>query len=332
MSSSSSHYLSCPICSSSFHRSLIERHVRNCGVTNECSSSSFSSSAATTTPAPPIPPTTTTPSNYGPLRPGTSADLGPKRKRGLDRPSQEYRHLVILDFEWTCDNKKPVLPHAEIIEFSCVLVSTHPRPASIIAEFQQYVIPEHNPKLSKFAITLTGITQAQIDTIGVPLKVAIRRFHCWLKDQSIQLNYYPDLSEKKQRSHSQQLPFAICTWSDADLGSTLPRQMDALSLTRTPWFDKWINLKLAYTSVYKKSNSNLQKCLERIGLKFIGRAHSGLIDSINTASIVLDMINKQNYRFTRCTRYLLKDEWRMVGSRSSSSSSTDDVRKRSKVK
>ena len=93
----------------------------------------------------------------------------------------------------------------------------------------------------------------------------------------------------------------------------MPRQMEALKLTRTPWFDRWINLKLAYTSVYKKDSRGLQKCVEKIGLHFEGRAHSGLVDSINTAKIVLDMINKQNYRFCRCTRYLEKDSWAMVG-------------------
>ena len=85
-------------------------------------------------------------------------DLGSsKRKRGLDRPLQPFPHLIVLDFEWTCDNRKPMKPHSEITEFSCVLVQTTHRPASIVSEFQQYVKPEHNPNLSQFAIELTGI-------------------------------------------------------------------------------------------------------------------------------------------------------------------------------
>ena len=330
-----SSYVSCPLCAKSYHRQLIERHARACvGVVHTASTSSSASSTAppalppknivntssTSSAASSTPPPPPKSNPWGSLKPWVE-DIGFKRKRGLDRPIPEYRHLVVLDFEWTCDNQTPILPHSEIIEFSCVLVATSPRPARITAEFQQYVLPKHNPILSGFATTLTGITQTQIDN-GVPLEEAIHRFHTWLTQHGIELPPYSgNANEYKKR-----MPFAICTWSDADLGSTLPTQMKSLQLDRTPWFDQWINLKLAYTSVYKKSNSGLQKCVEKIGLKFMGRAHSGLVDSINTAAIAIDMINQQNYQFKRCTRYLLQDEWRMVGTKSA-----DKERKRTKV-
>jgi inhibitor of KinA sporulation pathway (predicted exonuclease) len=234
----------------------------------------------------------------------------------LDKPPGEYRHLVVLDFEWTCDNRKPVHPRAEIIEFSCVLVSTLPRPATIVAQFQQYVKPEHNPILTKFCTELTGITTRMIDDVGVPLKTAIARFHTWLEDHnSIEKSRIESLSSSSDRPRQRE-KFVICTWSDADLGMTLPRQMEALGLCRTPWFDRWINLKLSFASVYKKSSSGLKNCVESIGLTFEGRAHSGLVDSINTAHIVLDMLNKQNFTFQTCTRFL-DDQWEMIGSKRS---------------
>ena len=368
-----SHFVDCPLCSVSFHRSLIFSHAARCtGISEKettkttkdnnkiesrtshtsrtgiwwkqykgtppCSlppfpltnvmvlqpqpqqlpqqqlpppPSSSCGSLVLQPPQPPPPQQQPPPppsSSYGSLRPFTTADLGSsKRKRGLDRPLQPFPHLIVLDFEWTCDNRKPMKPHSEITEFSCVLVQTTHRPASIVSEFQQYVKPEHNPNLSQFAIELTGITQHQINN-GVPLKEAIARFHSWLENLNVNL---------KNCNKKQQLPFAIVTWSDADLGSTLPCQMSALNLTRTLWFDQWINLKLAYSSVYKKDSRGLQKCVEKIGLVFEGRAHSGLVDSINTASIVLDMINLQNYQFNKCTRYLEQDSWLMVGSAAS---------------
>ena len=310
--SSDSHFFACPLCGKEYHRALIASHCSRCDGTETKTKTTTTTTTETkitkiSTRIIPTAPPKPTPNPYGPLRPVTSADLGPKRKRGLDRPLQEFSHLVVLDFEWTCDNKLRQLqprPPAEIIEFSCVLVKTCPRPATIVAEFQQYCRPELHPVLSTFCKELTGITQDQINK-GVPLEIAIAKFHHWLQCHDIILN--------RQHASSSQLPFAICTWSDADLGGTLPRQMEALKLTRTPWFDRWINLKLAYTSVYKKDSRGLQKCVEKIGLHFEGRAHSGLVDSINTAKIVLDMINKQNYRFCRCTRYLEKDSWAMVG-------------------
>ena len=83
------------------------------------------------------------------------------------------------------------------------------------------------------------------------------------------------------------------TWSDADLGSTLPRQMMSLNIPRRDHFDRWINLKVFYERVYKKESKGLRRCVEAIGVKFEGRAHSGLVDARNTAGIVCDMVNRQ---------------------------------------
>ena len=333
----SSHFVSCPLCGNSFHRSMVHSHAAGCGTappppkakpppltppTIPPPLTTTGTSSTTTTNTTTSSSTTTNNNNkYGSLRPFTSADLGPKRKRGLDQPTAEFEHLVVLDFEWTCDDRRAIHPRAEIIEFSCVLVSTLPRPAAIVAQFQQYVKPEHNPKLTKFCTKLTGITTSMLDDVGVPLKVAIARFHTWLKEHNIiekskQDNLCPVPSSSSRRRSREREKFAIITWSDADLGMTLPRQMQALSLSRRAWFDHWINLKLSFTSVYKKSSSGLKRCVESIGLTFEGRAHSGLVDSINTAKIVVDMINKQNFTFRTCTRFL-DDEWEMIGSKRS---------------
>ena len=334
----SSHFVSCPLCGNYFHRSMVHSHAAGCGTAPPPKAKPPPPTTGTTTST--ITNTTTTNNNnkYGSLRPFTSADLGPKRKRGLDQPTAEYEHLVVLDFEWTCDDRRSIHPRAEIIEFSCVLVSTLPRPATVVANFQQYVKPEHNPKLTKFCTKLTGITTSMLDDVGVPLKVAIARFHTWLKEHNIIEKSKLDnlcsvsscstttstasttsttttTSSSRRRSRERE-KFAIITWSDADLGMTLPRQMQALSLSRRAWFDSWINLKLSFTSVYKKSSSGLKRCVESIGLTFEGRAHSGLVDSINTAKIVVDMINKQNFTFRTCTRFL-DDEWEMIGSKRS---------------
>mmetsp|Transcript_14001 Transcript_14001/g.33945 ORF Transcript_14001/g.33945 Transcript_14001/m.33945 type:complete len:329 (-) Transcript_14001:1167-2153(-) len=322
-----SHFVTCPLCSQEFHRSLIQRHCSTCigstisrptgGVRSAERSTGTTTATATakgkTNKKAVAPSPCKSTADYGSLRPATRADLGRKRKRGLDRTPQEYEHLVVLDFEWTCDDKRAVRPRAEIIEFSCVLVSTR-RPAAIVAEFQQYCKPEINPVLTRFCTALTGIRQEQVSN-GATLAVAIERFHAWLEGHGIALDFDRDSGERDD------MPFAICTWSDADLGVTLPRQMEALGLSRTPWFDRWINLKLAYASVYRRDSRGLRRCVEKIGLSFEGRAHSGLVDSINTARIVLDMINRQNHRFCRCTRYLEDgDGWSMVGASSGGNS------------
>ena len=52
-------------------------------------------------------------------------------------------------------------------------------------------------------------------------------------------------------------------------------------------------MKVFYERVYKKESKGLRRCVEAIGVKFEGRAHSGLVDARNTAGIVCDMVNRQ---------------------------------------
>lgn len=58
---------------------------------------------------------------------------------------------------------------------------------------------------------------------------------------------------------------------------------------------------------YKREpRGGLQACVEGCGLPFEGRAHSGLVDSRNTAAIVVQMI-QQGFKFTRSTRGFAPD-------------------------
>jgi hypothetical protein len=61
---------------------------------------------------------------WGFLKSPTARDVsGPnKRRKALDRPPQLMQHLVVLDFEWTADNKRAMLPIPEITQFPSVLV------------------------------------------------------------------------------------------------------------------------------------------------------------------------------------------------------------------
>lgn len=346
---SGSRFAACPICGKEFHQKLLPRHAARCGI---LPISAVSSKSARTTPGPalaaarhntsnnssarkikpvlkaasPLSSSSVEPdaaaaaaaskasskrtraSAFGSLRPPGPKDIRPsRRRRGLDAPEREFTHLIVLDFEWTADNKARMLPHPEIIEWSCVLVEMA-RPARIVSELQLYVKPEHNPVLTAFSKELTAITQAQVDA-GCSLCEAIAEFELWMCENGLVVHPRHD-----SNSQFKLLDYAIVTWSDADLGSTLPTQMRALSIPRRPHFDAWINLKIAYERVYKKSSRGLQRCVEAIGLRFDGRAHSGLVDSVNTAKIVLDMVNRQNFLFFRTTRFLTPD-WEMIGSR-----------------
>ena len=111
----------CPLCSMHFHRRLIAAHAAGCaGVpapTPPASNPSAPLAAAASHPEPPaamalrspdllLPP----PNPLGPLRHSRSHDRpgGRQGRRSLERA--EFDYLVVLDFEWTCDNTRPVLP------------------------------------------------------------------------------------------------------------------------------------------------------------------------------------------------------------------------------
>jgi hypothetical protein len=53
----------------------------------------------------------------------TTKDISGARKisKAFDAPKKTFDHLIVLDFEWTCDNAKFGPP--EIIEFPSVLLS-----------------------------------------------------------------------------------------------------------------------------------------------------------------------------------------------------------------
>ena len=57
------------------------------------------------------------------MSPPTKSDItgGRKLSKAFDAPKPTFDYLVVLDFEWTCDDKK--FGPSEIIEFPSVLLS-----------------------------------------------------------------------------------------------------------------------------------------------------------------------------------------------------------------
>mmetsp|Transcript_10512 Transcript_10512/g.21294 ORF Transcript_10512/g.21294 Transcript_10512/m.21294 type:complete len:284 (+) Transcript_10512:52-903(+) len=234
------------------------------------------------------------------LRPPSAKDIsgpGGRRRKAFDKPRQPLRWLVVLDFEWTCDRVRGFGP-PEIIEFPSVLLQSV-YPFEIIDEFQVYCRPRTNPILSNFCRELTGISQAQVDG-GVSIQEALQRHTAWLRSHGL----LPDEADGSGMADTAApLPFAIVTWGDVDVMSTLDAQCKREDVMRPAHFDHWINLKAIFQRHYKKEpRGGLQSVVENIcRLTFDGRAHSGLVDSQNTAKICLQML-RQGFVFDRTTR------------------------------
>ena len=60
---------------------------------------------------------------WGSLKPPSATDVkGRSSNKGLAAPPSPLSHLVVLDFEWTADDRRKMEPCAEITQFPSVLV------------------------------------------------------------------------------------------------------------------------------------------------------------------------------------------------------------------
>lgn len=184
-----------------------------------------------------------------------------------------YDYICVVDFEATCEEDNPADFHHEIIEFPMVLVNTHT--LEIVDSFQEYVKPELNPQLSDFCVKLTGITQKMVDEADT-FPGVLQRAVTWLQERELGTKY----------------KYAILTDGAWDMSKFLNIQC-RISRIRYPHFaKKWINIRKSYGNFYKvpRTQTKLSTMLEKMGLKYEGRPHSGLDDSRNIARIALRML------------------------------------------
>lgn len=184
-----------------------------------------------------------------------------------------YDYICVVDFEATCEEDNPSDFLHEIIEFPMVLINTHT--LEIVDSFQEYVKPEVNPQLSDFCVNLTGITQKMVEE-AEPFPAVLQRVVAWLQERELGTKY----------------KYAILTDGAWDMSKFLNIQC-RISRIRYPQFaKKWINIRKSYGNFYKvpRTQTKLSTMLEKLGLKYEGRPHSGLDDSRNIARIALRML------------------------------------------
>ncbi|KAG8454390.1 hypothetical protein GDO86_000855 [Hymenochirus boettgeri] len=184
-----------------------------------------------------------------------------------------YDYICVIDFEATCEEgNSPDFVH-EIIEFPIVLLNT--RTLEIDDVFQRYVRPEINPQLSDFCIKLTGITQEVVDQADTFTNV-LHSVVDWMREKELGSKY----------------KYAILTDGSWDMSKFLNMQC-CVSRIRYPRFaKKWINIRKCYGNFYKvpRNQTKLTTMLEKLGMCYDGRLHSGLDDSKNIGRIAARML------------------------------------------
>lgn len=209
-----------------------------------------------------------------------AARLGVLRTRRLAESSgaraslQSLSHLLVLDFESTCWQDQKNSPPNEIIEFPVVLISLST--GGVAAEFQQYVMPVEQPRLSAFCTQLTGISQETVDS-GVPLATCLVLYNQWLADVTSRLSLAPDT-------------VTCCTWSDWDLNLCLERECRRKQVRKPSSLNSWVDIRAVYRDFYRRRPQGLANAMREVGLAFQGREHSGIEDARNTARLVWKMV------------------------------------------
>ncbi|KDQ07840.1 hypothetical protein BOTBODRAFT_180405 [Botryobasidium botryosum FD-172 SS1] len=193
-------------------------------------------------------------------------------------PPKPLRHILVLDFEATCDERNAPRP-TEIIEFPTLLYDLETN--EVQARFHEYVRPTRHPTLTAFCTKLTGIEQATVDKAD-PFHLVFARFQKWLAENT---------------SLDDPATFAFLTCGDWDFKTMFPLQLATsseddpplASIDTTP-YKRWINVKTAYGRYYNtKKAGGMVGLLRNLGLELEGRHHSGIDDCENIARIVKRM-------------------------------------------
>ena len=178
-------------------------------------------------------------------------------------------HLVVLDFEATCNGDEPPDPQ-EIIEFPSVLMDA--RSFEILDEREAFVRPVHHPTLTPFCTELTGIAQSDVD--GAPtFDEVYAAQRDWLRSHRLGMD-----GER----------WAYVTSGDWDLRTMLPAQLATAGHDHVPpAYRRWINIKEPFrTWSPKLRRAGMVRMLEALELELEGRHHRGIDDSRNIARIV----------------------------------------------
>lgn len=187
--------------------------------------------------------------------------------KGTNKVKQPFNYLLVIDFEATCKELEKLEPQ-EIIEFPCAAVST--KTWKIENTFHEYIKPRVHPNLTPFCTQLTGIIQEMVDN-QPQFPEVLEKFCGWLDEHS----YFKDGNDS-----------AFVTCGDWDLKMMLPSQCNLENVPLPAYFEKWINLKLAFCDATQHYPRSLRNMLLHLKLPVLGQLHSGIDDVKNMVKVI----------------------------------------------
>lgn len=166
---------------------------------------------------------------------------------------------IIVDLEATCWENTRNTDRMEIIEIGAVLLlSASDEPSS---EFNRFVRPVVEPKLSDFCRKLTSITQAAVDRADT-FRTVFHDFLKWIGQE----------------------PFVLCSWGAYDLNQ-FHTDCRRHSIKFPETFNRHVNLKKEFARVFSVRSCGMAAALAHAGLPLEGLHHRGIDDARNIAKL-----------------------------------------------
>lgn len=181
----------------------------------------------------------------------------------------KYDYYLIVDVEATCCNDGSIKrKDMEIIEIGAVLLREGT--LEIVAEFQTFVQPFRNRKLTTFCRELTSIRQEDINSAPF-FPEAITQLQNWLKD-------YPN--------------YLFCSWGDYDKAQF--ERESAYHQLPAPFSGEHLNIKKQFSRSQELPKSyGLSGALRLAKLALTGTHHRGIDDARNMARLMPFILGNQ---------------------------------------
>jgi inhibitor of KinA sporulation pathway (predicted exonuclease) len=175
-------------------------------------------------------------------------------------------NIVIVDLEATCWSGGSQPRAMEIIEIGACFLCTPD--LEVRKEFSSFVKPVKEPVLSDFCMSLTSITQEDVDSARKFPEV-LRDFLDWIGTEQ----------------------YFLCSWGAYDLNQ-LKVDCERHSILFPENFKRHINLKQTFAEQHKKKQCGMKKALRILGLELDGTHHRGLDDARNISKIAKFILPK----------------------------------------
>lgn len=166
---------------------------------------------------------------------------------------------ILIDLEATCWEGGGRRDQMEIIEIGAVRMLSAAGP--VVDEYQSFLRPVVEPKLSEFCTSLTSIRQADVDT-AEPFSMVFPQFMAWIAEE----------------------PFVFGSWGAYDLGQ-IRQDCARHGIPLPPKLENHVNVKQVFARHFGIKPAGMAAALAKAGIELTGTHHRAIDDVRNIARL-----------------------------------------------